>query len=89
MALAWANVDELKALDNLTGKGTPENLTLKLCKTNVTPRQSSVDWDLTKADCFGYTSVTLATRSSWIKRPAPLRQYGRLGALRTERWNQV
>lgn len=64
MALVVADVGELKLLDNATGKGTPENLTLKLYKNNYTPVAGSVAGDFTVADFTNYVNKTL-TIATW------------------------
>lgn len=64
MALVVSNVGELKLLAWALN-GSPENLTLKLYKNDVTPSQSSVAGDFTVADFTGYVNKTL-TSGSWV-----------------------
>lgn len=65
MALVVSNAGELLLLSNcLNSTTTPENLTLKLYKTDVTPTATSVAADFTVCDFTGYSDLTL-TRGSW------------------------
>lgn len=51
-------------LEALVNKTAPQNLVLKLFKTNVAYAETNVAGDYTEADFTGYSSVTL-TGSSW------------------------
>lgn len=64
MALLVANVGEDKFLANIVNKTAPENLVLKLFKSNTTPAEGDTAVTYTEADFTGYSSVTL-TGASW------------------------
>lgn len=65
MAGVVVNNGEVVALSYLTNKSaTPENLVLRLFKSNTTPGESTVAGDLTQADFTGYSAITL-TGASW------------------------
>lgn len=64
MALVVSDVGELKLLAWALN-GSPENLTLKLYKNDVTPDQDSTASTFTVADFTGYSNKTL-TAGSWV-----------------------
>lgn len=65
MALKVTNSGELLLLMwAIKSTSTPENLTLKLFRTDVTPSDTSVAGDFTEANFTNYTAKTLS-RSGW------------------------
>lgn len=64
MALLVPNVGEERMLKALLNHTAPENLTLKLFKSNTTPVEGDTAGTYTEADFTGYSAVTL-TGSSW------------------------
>lgn len=64
MALVVCNNGEGVALSYLVNKSTPENLVLKLFKSNTTPSETDTAGTFTEATFTGYSSITL-TGSSW------------------------
>lgn len=62
MSLLVPDVGEVKLLARLLYQATtPENFTLKLYKTNVTPAESDTAGSYTEADFTSYAAVTLTS----------------------------
>lgn len=55
---------EFVALEYLVNKDAPENLVLRLFKSNTTPAETTAVGDLTEATFTGYSALTL-TGASW------------------------
>ena len=64
MPLLVPNVGEDKFLQNVLNKTAPENLTLKLFKSNTTPTEADTAATYTEADFIGYTPIAL-TGATW------------------------
>ena len=64
MALLLPNQGEGIALEALVNKTAPQNLVLRLYKSNTTPGETDTEATYTEADFTGYSAVTL-TGSSW------------------------
>jgi hypothetical protein len=64
MTLRVPNVGEVKMLEHLLNKTAPENLILKLFKSNTTPADTDTAASYTEADFTGYTNKTM-TGTSW------------------------
>lgn len=64
MAIVITNQGECKALEFFVNKTAPENLVLKLFKSNTTPAETHTTANYTEADFTGYSALTL-TGSSW------------------------
>lgn len=69
MALLFPQVGEVLALTCLVNKATPQNLVLKLFKSNTTPAATDIAGTYTEADFTGYSAATL-TGSSWTSTAA-------------------
>ena len=68
MTLLFPNNGEDKALQYLVNKATPENLVMKLFKSNTTPAETDTAGTYTEADFTGYSAKTL-TGASWTATP--------------------
>lgn len=68
MALLVPNQGEEIALAALLNKTAPENLDLKLFKSNTTPGETDTEATYTEADFTGYSAVQL-TAASWTITP--------------------
>ena len=64
MALVVPNVGEGRALNNFLNKVAPQDQTLKLFATNVTPAETDTTGSYTEATGGGYASKAL-TGASW------------------------
>ena len=64
MAIVTPDQGENIILEALMNKTAPQNLVLKLFKSNTTPGESDTESTYTEADFTGYSSITL-TGSSW------------------------
>lgn len=64
MALKLVNSGEKIALEYLVNKDMPEDLVLRLFKSDTTPAESDTASTYTEADFTGYSAVTL-TGASW------------------------
>ena len=64
MALLLPNQGEGIALEALVNKTAPQNLVLRLYKSNTTPGETDTEATYTEADFTGYSAVTL-TGGSW------------------------
>lgn len=64
MALVVCNNGESIALQYLVNKASPENLILRLFKSNTTPSETDTAGTFTEATFTGYSAITL-TGSSW------------------------
>jgi hypothetical protein len=64
MTLVANNTGVQEMILRALNKNTPDNVKLKLFKSNTTPAETTVVADLTEADFTGYSAVTL-TGSSW------------------------
>lgn len=64
MALLFPNTGENIALEALVNKNAPQDLVLKLFKSNTTPSETDTAATYTEADFSGYAAATL-TGSSW------------------------
>ena len=64
MTLLVPNTGEVIILEALVNKTAPQNLVLKLFKSNTTPAETDTAATYTEADFTGYSSITL-TGSSW------------------------
>lgn len=65
MTLLVPNNGEGDALSYIVNKGTPENLVLRLFKSNTTPGETDTAGTYTEADFTGYAAITL-TGASWV-----------------------
>lgn len=68
MALVFCNQGEDLALKALVNHTAPQNLVLKLFKSDTTPAESDTEATYTEADFTGYSAKTL-TGSSWSMTP--------------------
>ena len=68
MALLFPNQGESIALKALLNHTAPQNLVLKLFKSNTTPAETDTEATYTEADFTGYGAITL-TGSSWTVTP--------------------
>lgn len=68
MALLVPNQGEQIALEALLNKTAPQNLDLKLFKSNTTPGETDTEATYTEADFTGYALVQL-TAASWTVTP--------------------
>lgn len=68
MALLVPNQGEQIALEALLNKTAPQNLDLKLFKSNTTPAETDTEATYTEADFTGYALVQL-TAASWTVTP--------------------
>lgn len=68
MALLVPNDGEEDALSYYVNKTAPQNLVLRLFKSNTTPAESDTATTYTEADFTGYASATL-TGASWTVTP--------------------
>lgn len=64
MSLLVPDVGEVLLLGRMLYGSSPENLTLKLYKTNVTPAESDTHASYTEADFTGYAATTLTSTQS-------------------------
>jgi hypothetical protein len=64
MALLVPNTGENLVVGMIVNKTAPENLTLKLFKSNTTPAEGDTAATYTEADFTGYSAITL-TGASW------------------------
>lgn len=64
MALVAVNVGVQEILLRALNKNTPDNVKLRLFKSNTTPAETDTTATYTEADFTGYSSVTL-TGASW------------------------
>lgn len=64
MPLLIPDVGEVLLLGRMLYGSSPENLTLKLYKTNVTPAESDTAGSYTEADFTGYAATTLTSSQS-------------------------
>ena len=64
MALLLPNQGEGIALEALVNKTAPQNLVLRLYKSNTTPGETDTEATYTEADFTGYSALTL-TGGSW------------------------
>jgi hypothetical protein len=64
MALLVPNNGEGDALEYFVNKSAPQNLVLKLFKSNTTPAETDTAATYTVADFTGYSDITL-TGASW------------------------
>lgn len=64
MTLLVPNIGEDLALQYLVNKASPQNLVLRLFKSNTTPAEADTAGTYTEADFTGYASITL-TGASW------------------------
>lgn len=64
MAILVPNVGEAIVLEALVNKTAPQNLVLKLFKSNTTPAETDTAATYTEATFSGYSAATL-TGSSW------------------------
>jgi len=64
MALLLPNQGEGIALEALINKTAPQNLVLRLYKSNTTPGETDTEATYTEADFTGYSALTL-TGGSW------------------------
>lgn len=64
MSLVLVNQGEDLALKALVNHTAPQNLVLRLFKSNTTPAETDTEATYTEADFTGYSSATL-TGSSW------------------------
>ena len=64
MALLVPNTGESLVVGMIVNKTAPENLVLKLFKSNTTPAEGDTAATYTEADFTGYSSATL-TGASW------------------------
>lgn len=64
MTLLVPNNGEGDALSYFVNKSTPENLVLRLFKSNTTPGETDTAGSYTEADFTGYAAITL-TGASW------------------------
>lgn len=68
MALLVPNQGEVIALEAFLNKTAPQDLTLKLYKSNTTPGETDTEATYTEADFTGYSAINL-TASSWVLTP--------------------
>lgn len=68
MTLLVPNVGEDLALQYLVNKASPQNLVLRLFKSNTTPAEGDTAGTYTEADFTGYAALTLAG-ASWTVTP--------------------
>jgi len=64
MALLLPNQGEGIALEALVNKTAPQNLVLRLYKSNTTPGETDTEATYTEADFTGYSAITL-TGATW------------------------
>ena len=64
MALVLVDQAENIVLEAIVNKTAPQNLILKLFKSNTTPGETDTEATYTEADFTGYSNITL-TGSSW------------------------
>jgi hypothetical protein len=64
MTLRVPNVGEVNMLEHIVNKTSPENLILRLFKSNTTPADTDTASTYTEADFTGYTAKTM-TGTSW------------------------
>ena len=64
MALNFPDAGENLALEMITNKTAPQNLSLRLYKNNITPSDTDVAGTYTEATFPGYAAITL-TGASW------------------------
>jgi hypothetical protein len=64
LTLLVPNIGEDLALQYLVNKAAPQNLVLRLFKSNTTPAEADTAGTYTEADFTGYAAITL-TGSSW------------------------
>lgn len=64
MTLLVPDQAESIALQNLLNKTAPQNMVMKLYKSNTTPAETDTEATYTEADFTGYAAVTL-TGASW------------------------
>lgn len=75
MALNFPDVGENKALEMIVNKTAPENLVLRLYKSNTTPAEGDTAVTYTEATFGGYAAITL-TGASWGAAAAGTITYG-------------
>jgi len=68
MSLVLINQGEADWLSMVVNKGTPENLVLRLFKSNTTPSETDTEATYTEADFTGYSAASL-TGASWTVTP--------------------
>jgi len=68
VTLLVPNVGEDLALQYLVNKASPQNLVLRLFKSNTTPAEGDTAGTYTEADFTGYAALTLAG-ASWTVTP--------------------
>lgn len=68
MTLLVPNTGEDLALQYLVNKAAPQNLVLRLFKSNTTPAEGDTAGTYTEADFTGYAAITL-TGASWTVTP--------------------
>lgn len=64
MALVLVDQAENIAVEALVNKTAPQNLILRLFKSNTTPAETDTEATYTEADFTGYSAITL-TGASW------------------------
>lgn len=64
MPLVFPDQGENISLEAIVNKTAPQNLILRLFKSNTTPAESDTEATYTEADFTGYSAITL-TGSSW------------------------
>jgi len=64
MALNFPDTGENLALEMITNKTAPQNLSLRLYKNNITPSDTDTAATYTEATFTGYAAITL-TGASW------------------------
>lgn len=68
MTLLVPNQGEQIALEALLNKTAPQNLVLRLFKSNTTPGETDTEATYTEADFTGYATITLSG-ASWTVTP--------------------